>query len=84
MYFPRKMAPSQHYQEELVNTESTPVEYSSPERRQGYSEYDPKQMLAIVNPKHRLKESQGNKSRSEHYESVNSKPVSKEVKTISV
>nr|XP_034337447.1 uncharacterized protein LOC105319949 isoform X3 [Crassostrea gigas] len=79
----RKMTPSRHYQQELVNTESTPEEYSSPEHR-GYSEYDPRQMLSIVNPEHRSKESRSSKSRSEHYESIKSKPESKEVKTISI
>lgn len=77
------MTPSRHYQQELVNTESTPEEYSSPEH-QGYSENDSRQMLSIVNPEHRFKESQSSKSRSEHYESMKSKPVSKEVKTISI
>lgn len=77
------MTPSRHYQQELVSMESTPVEYSSPEH-QGYSEYDPRQMLEIVNPEHRFKELQSSKSRFEHYEFINSKPVSKKVKTISI
>lgn len=77
------MTPSRHYQQELVNMESTPVEYSSPEH-QGYSEYDPRQMLEIVNPEHRFKDLQSSKSRLDHYESINSKPVTKAVKTISI
>ncbi|XP_052712806.1 uncharacterized protein LOC128186887 [Crassostrea angulata] len=78
----RKMTPSRNYQQELVNTESTLVEYSFPEH-QGYLEYDPRQMLEIVNPEHRFKDSQSRKSRFEHYESINSKHISTKVKTIS-
>lgn len=76
------MTPSRNYQQELVNTESTLVEYSFPEH-QGYSEYDPRQTLEIVNTEHRFKDSQSRKSRFEHYESINSKHVSTKVKTIS-
>lgn len=49
------MTPSRNYQQELVNTESTLVEYSFPEH-QGYSEYDPRQLLEIVNTEHRFKD----------------------------
>lgn len=82
VFFLRNMTPSRNYQQELVNTESTPVEYSFPEH-QGYSEYDPRQMLEIENPEHRFKDSQSRKSRFEHYESINSKHVSTKVKAIS-
>lgn len=53
----------------LVTTEHTPVEYSSPER-QGHSEYDPRQMLEIVNPEHQLKELPSSESENGQYEEL--------------